>query len=59
MPNTTPGAAAPFLRSGCLASSILMVVRKLVRGNENQMVIKLGGGFRMTKLSQQRTMKAM
>ncbi len=30
----------------CLASGILLVVRKLVRENENQMVIKLGGGFR-------------
>ncbi|PID74873.1 MAG: hypothetical protein CSB28_00900 [Desulfobacterales bacterium] len=36
----------PFLRSGCLASGILLVARKLVIVNENQMVIKLGGGFR-------------
>ncbi|PID74977.1 MAG: hypothetical protein CSB28_00335 [Desulfobacterales bacterium] len=28
-----------------LASGILLVARKLVRGNENQIVIKLGDGF--------------
>ncbi len=29
---------------GCLASGILVVARKLVRGNENQMLIKSGHG---------------
>ncbi len=43
MTNTTPGAATPFLRSGCLASGILLEVRELVRGNENQRRWILGG----------------